>query len=189
MQTTTPRRPQGFTLIEMMMALAALAILVSLAAPAFGSLIESTEAATSRNALRTALATARTFAAGKSAHVVVCPSADQQYCGRTTQWQHGWIIFIDADRDAQRSPDEDLLGASQALPEGVAIVSTSGRTRVNYRPDGSATGSNVTFTICDKRGADAATTLVINNAGRVRPGKPSPAAAASCVSVLDAPRA
>jgi type IV fimbrial biogenesis protein FimT len=182
---TNPRNARGFTLIELLMTLAVLAILTGCAAPAFGNLISSTGARASRSNLVAALNTARIFAASKTAHVVVCPSADGRYCGRTTEWQHGWLVFIDADRDDRRDEGEDLLAVGEKQPEGVAIVSTAGRTHIDYRPDGSATGSNVTFTVCDRRGAGHATALVINNAGRVRSGEPSAAAAAACEAVLD----
>ena len=43
-------------------------------------------------------------------------------------------------------------------------------------------GSNVTFTLCDGRGASHARTLVLSNAGRLRHGVPSAAGiAATCV--------
>lgn len=184
MQTTTSNA-RGFTLIEILMTLAILAILTACAMPAFGNLISSTGARASRSNLTTALNTARIFAASRTAHVVVCPSADGQYCGHTTEWQHGWLIFIDADHDDARDDNEELLAVGEGQPEGVAIVSTAGRTHVDYRPDGSATGSNVTFTVCDRRGADDATALVINNAGRVRSGEPTAAAATACETVLD----
>jgi len=186
---TTTRKTRGFTLIETLMTLAILAILSACAAPAFGNLISSTGSRASRSNLIAALNTARIFAASKTAHVVVCPSADGRYCGHTTEWQHGWLIFIDADHDDVRDDSEALLAVGERQPEGTAIVSTAGRTHVDYRPDGSATGSNVTFTVCDRRGAGAATALVINNAGRVRTGEPSAAAAASCETVLDTPGA
>ena len=186
---TTTRHPRGFTLIELLITLAILAILTACAAPAFGNLISSTGARASRSNLIAALNTARIFAASKTAHVVVCPSADGRYCGHTTEWQHGWLIFIDADRDDARDDGEALLAVGEKQPEGVAILSTDGRTHVDYRPDGSATGSNVTFTVCDRRGAGDATALVINNAGRVRSGEPTPAAAAACETVLDDPGA
>jgi type IV fimbrial biogenesis protein FimT len=186
---TTLRDTRGFTLIELLMTLAILAILTACAAPAFGNLISSTGSRASRSNLIAALNTARIFAASKTAHVVVCPSADGQYCGHTTEWQHGWLIFIDADHDDLRDDSEDLLAVGEKQPAGVAILSTAGRTHVDYRPDGSATGSNVTFTVCDHRGADDATALVINNAGRVRSGAATAAAAAACETVLDTPGA
>ena len=182
---TTIRHNRGVTLIELMMTLAVLATLIAAAAPAFGSLIRGTEAQTSRSALTTALNTARMSAVNKTAHVAVCPSSDQQYCGHTTEWQHGWLIFIDADDDGERDASEEILAVGEALPAGVAIVSTAGRRHVDYRPDGSSPGSNVTFTVCDQRGRDEASSLVINNAGRVRSGKPTETAALACEQVLD----
>jgi type IV fimbrial biogenesis protein FimT len=186
---SAPRRARGFTLVELMMTLAVFAILVTAAMPALGSLIESTESRTGRSALITALNTARIFAASKNVYAVACPSTDREYCGRTTEWQRGWIVFIDADGDGVRDTGEDLLEVTQAQPEGVAITSTAGRTRIIYRPDGSATGSNVTFTVCDRRGPEHASALVINNAGRVRTDKPTPTAALACQAALERPHA
>lgn len=183
------RRARGITLIELMMTLAVVAILMAAAAPAFGNLIQSGQAQSSRSALVNALNTARIFAVSRTANVVVCPSSDQQYCGHTTEWQHGWLIFVDGDRDGVRGDDEDLLNVAQAQPAGVAILSTAGRLRVNYRADGSSPGSNVSLTVCDHRGASQATSLVVNNAGRVRSGVPTPAAAATCIAALDQPQA
>ena len=153
------------------MTLAVLATLIAVAAPAFGNLIQRTEAQTSRSALTTALNTARIFAASKTAHVVVCPSADRQYCGHTTEWQHGWLIFIDADDDGCATPARNSSASREAQPDGVAILSTTGRTRIDYRPDGSATGSNVTFTVCDRRGSEDATALG-HQQRRPRPQRP-----------------
>ena len=186
---TTMRRAQGFTLIELMMTTAVLAILVAAATPAFGNLIQNTESQTSRSTLTTALSTARILAISRTANVVVCPSSDQQYCGHTTEWQHGWLIFVDRDRDGARNANEEVLSVSDAQPEGVAILTTAGRTHVTYQPDGSSPGSNMTFTVCDRRGDGLATSLVINNVGRVRSGTPTEAAAAACEDVLNQPHA
>ena len=185
----TLRRARGITLIEMMMTLTVLAILIATAAPAFGNLLRSTEAQTSRSALTAALETARILAISRSTHAAVCPSADGQYCGHTTEWQHGWLVFVDADHDGSRDATEEIVSVSQAQPDGVAILTSAGRTHVGYRPDGSSPGSNVTFTVCDARGADRASSLVINNAGRVRSGQPSTAAAAACEQALGQPSA
>jgi type IV fimbrial biogenesis protein FimT len=186
---TPMRRVRGITLIEMMMALAVLAIVLATAMPAFGKLIQSTKAQTTRSTVTAALNTARIFAVSRALHVVMCPSDDQRYCGHTTEWQHGWLIFVDADHDGVRDDSEELLSVSQALPDAVAVVTSAGRTHVDYRPDGSAPGSNVTFTVCDARGSEEATSLVINNAGRIRTGVPTSKAAAACEEVLATPSA
>ena len=50
-----------------------------------------------------------------------------------------------------------------------------------FQPNGGNAGSNVTFTLCDSRGIEKATTLVLANDGRLRQGKPSADAAQACV--------
>lgn len=178
------RHARGITLIEMIIALAVASILATAAAPAFGNLIQKSRAQAARSALVTALNTARMTAVTKLSHVVVCPSRDQQYCDHSTEWQDGWIVFLDADHDGRRTEDEALVTVAGAEPDGVTILSTAGRTHVTYRMDGTSGGSNVTFTVCDRRGADDAGAIVINNAGRVRSGVPTAAAASACAATL-----
>jgi type IV fimbrial biogenesis protein FimT len=165
------------------MTLALVSILLAIAAPAFGGLVQRDAAETSRNTLTTALGIARIEAVTRTANIVVCPSAGQQYCDHSTEWQHGWIVFADANQDGDRDEAETLISAGEAQPEGVAIVSTAHRTRVAYHADGSSPGSNLTG--CDRRGAALATSLVVNNAGRVRSGKPTAAAAEACEATLN----
>ena len=183
------RRVRGITLIELLMSLAVLAIVLSMAVPAFGGIIQSGKSQSASSALTASLNAARMSAVNETAPATICPSRDQQHCVRTTQWQDGWIVFLDANLDGIRDDGEPLVHASQAQPEGTAILSTSGRTRVTYRPDGSSPGTNITITLCDRRGAEHATALVINNGGRVRHGEPSAAAAADCAAIAAAPHA
>lgn len=173
---------RGITLIELLIALAILAVMVSLAAPSFGSLIEKTNVRNARSELSVALGAARIAAVSRTAHVVVCPSRDQRVCNDGIEWQAGWIVFVDANRDREHQADETVLSVGQARPAGTAIISSAGRPRAAYRPDGSATGSNLTLTFCERGGRVEASTLVINNAGRVRSGTASPAQAAACAN-------
>jgi type IV fimbrial biogenesis protein FimT len=177
-QTASSQR--GFTLIELLMTIAILAILLMLAAPSYAKLIGHTQAQTARSALDTSLNQARLTAISRAAHVVACPSQDQRHCDRTTQWQHGWLVFADLDHDGMRSDAEPILSVVAAQPTGIAILSTAGRLQVDYQPDGGSRGSNLTLTICDRGGGDAST-LVINQVGRIRRGAAKADAAAACL--------
>ncbi|MEO5558428.1 MAG: hypothetical protein ABIO49_01785, partial [Dokdonella sp.] len=67
---------------------------------------------------------------------------------------------------------------------GVGILSTTGRLHVDYQPDGSAGGTNLTLTVCDRAaGAANASTLVVNQSGRIRRGAATADAAAACLAI------
>ncbi|MGA8277133.1 MAG: GspH/FimT family pseudopilin [Rhodanobacteraceae bacterium] len=178
-------RECGVTLIELLMSLIVLAVLLSIAAPAFGSFLQAGHMRSARSELSVTLNQARMTAASRDTRVVVCPSPDLRNCERTTQWQAGWMAFVDRNRDGVHGTDEPVIALQQAQPKGLAIASSSGRRLVTYRPDGSATGSNLTLTFCDRRGANYASALILNNAGRLRSGVPSHAAAAAACALVD----
>jgi type IV fimbrial biogenesis protein FimT len=64
------------------------------------------------------------------------------------------------------------------------LRTTAGRTRLVFQPDGSAAGSNVTFTLCDGRGPQRAVALVMNNAGALRAVPAAAAQAQACVATM-----
>jgi type IV fimbrial biogenesis protein FimT len=168
-------------LIELLMGVALLAVLAALAMPSYAGLIARTHQRTSQDALITDVNSARMAAVSRSVEVVVCPSEDQITCTRTTQWQHGWMLFADADRDGERSPDETVIAAAQAQPPGVAIVTSSGRPRIGFKPSGGTTGTNITLTVCDRNAEPgAAASVILNLAGRARTAPASTEAEAAC---------
>lgn len=175
-------RNRGFTLTELMMSLAILAVLVPMAMPSYANLIGRTRGQAARADLDTALNLARISAVTRNMHVIACPSIDQQQCLHSIEWHHGWLVFGDLDHDGVRSADEPVFSAAPAQPDGVAILSTIGRVRIDYQVDGSAAGTNITITVCDHNAsASDALTLVVNQSGRIRRGVPTPTAAAACL--------
>lgn len=174
---------RGFTLVELIFATAIMATLCAISLPALGSLMQSSQSKSAHNQLLTALNLARNSAVARGGEVVLCPSADQSHCDSSLWWQHGWIVFQDLDRNGARNGDEPVLSIAQAQP-GVAVASSTGREHVTYRSDGSATGTNLTFTFCDRRGSAYASTIVVSNSGRPRQGPPTKTqAAAACAGL------
>ncbi len=87
MQVVTVMRPfhRGFTLIELIVSIAILAILLSLAAPAFTSFIASQRLKTAASNLQSFLLTARSEALKRNANVTLAPI-------QAGQWNTGWTI-------------------------------------------------------------------------------------------------
>lgn len=171
---------RGFTLLEMLIAIAATAVLLAIAVPAWSAARAKVHATSVRAAMTVTLNDSLRHATVAGAEVVICPTFDTASCVRSTDWSHGWIAFADLDGDRNRSERETLLHREPKLDGGVKLRSTPGRTRLVFQPYGSNAGSNVTFTLCDGRGPRHAITLVLANNGRLRAGTPTAAAASEC---------
>ena len=175
---------RGFTLIELLMTLSISLILLSISLPSMGTLLSSTESRGARQDLWTALNVARAGAVTSHRRNVICPSTDRSICTGGLRWDAGWIVFIDNNENNLRDADDKVISIGNPLQRGVVITSTVGREKAGFRTDGSSAGDNVTLTICDRRGAANATSLVVSNPGRIRSGVPTPAAAAATCALI-----
>ncbi|MDQ3161185.1 MAG: GspH/FimT family pseudopilin [Pseudomonadota bacterium] len=176
-------RNAGFTLIEMVIAMAVVGILAGMAVPAITDAGESARSGAAKAHLLASWLSGTSHAANTGSEVVLCPG-DATGCRKSMDWSQGWIAFADIDGNRLRGPNETLLGQTEPLGGKVHLRSTVGRTRIVFQPNGGNAGSNITWTLCDGRGADEATTIVVANSGRLRTGKPTAAAAAACMLAM-----
>jgi type IV fimbrial biogenesis protein FimT len=175
-------RQRGFTLIEATLGLAVLGVVAGIAIPAMTGAVSAAHAGTARSAMVETFGKAVTHSTVTGAEVVVCPTLGGDACVDTIDWSGGWIAFADLDGNRSRGPGETLLQRQAAFAHGVHLRSTVGRTRLVFQPQGgAAAGSNVTFTLCDARGAAKATTLVLANSGAFRQDTPTADAARACM--------
>jgi type IV fimbrial biogenesis protein FimT len=92
----TVQRRNGFTLIELVITIALLAILIGMALPSFRATIQNNRMTAQANEMVTALQFARSEALKRSAPVTVCASdtsQDPAQCG--SDWSAGWLAFVD----------------------------------------------------------------------------------------------
>lgn len=170
----------GFTLIELMLALAIVAILAAGALPMVGNALEAGRAQEARSNLLSSFVVALNKATVTGARTVLCPSTGD-VCIDSAEWSGGWLVFIDKNGNRERDSDEQIVNQQPGLGGKVRLRSTEGRKRIVFQGSGSNAGSNVTFTLCDGRGPAKAQTLVLSNTGRMRYGVPgSEAIAATC---------
>ncbi len=158
-------RPRGITLIEMLMTVAIASTLVAMGVPALGSILARSHQQSAEGALQASLMHARELAITRSEQVVVCPTRDGRSCTSDDLWQGGWMIGADLDHD--REPDSPLA-RFDAMPANLRVVSSQGRPRVVFQPDGSAGGSNAQLTICHTGDTKEGRAVIIANSGRVR---------------------
>lgn len=129
----------GFTLIELMITLAVLAVLVTVAVPAFQDYIHNTRMTTQANELISTFRVARTEATQRREQVAVCRfNNPQKRCDDNERWHEGWAVFTTEDGDFDEDKDEIL-----ALHDGLdgATVAAADITFVIFAESGFLTGS------------------------------------------------
>jgi type IV fimbrial biogenesis protein FimT len=131
------RAQRGFTLIELMVALAVMAIVIGMAVPGFQSMINGNRLAGASNELIASVQTARMEAIRRGARVAICASADANAgAGATcaTSGIDGWIVFVDVDHSDAFDAGDTLLRNSTVDGN----VEVSGTMLASFRGDGIA---------------------------------------------------
>jgi len=166
-------RCAGFTLVELMMTLAIIAILASTFSPA-ARLIGDTRLSNQVNIFAGHLSLARSEAIKHAEWVNICKSLDETTCDNSGQWHDGWIIFVDENRDRQRNPGEELIkvGASDSPSVTIDYGGAHTSNYVVYKPTGRSP-HNGTFTFCINQKGVHPRALVLFR-GRVRSAREMP---------------
>jgi type IV fimbrial biogenesis protein FimT len=174
------KHPNGFTLIDLVLAMLVAAILVGMTLSSYASARAAARTEALRQALLGAILDARSAAVVHGRDTLLCPSADGEDCTGGFEWQHGFIAAVDSNNN-ERVDSADVHLFHTPGFDDVRLLTSSGRTQIQFQPSGSNSGSNATFTFCDSRGPKKAKSLLMNNRGEMREEKPTAVAtAAAC---------
>ena len=177
------RSSKGFTLVELMVTVAILIILASLAAPSFTRLLSDQRLSGAANALLSDINYTRSEALRRGTNVSACPSTTASTanpsCSSSNDWAVGWIVFVDSDGNGSRNTGagttEQLLRASTAVTGVSSALSTSGGstvTFVRFNGRGLSPGAQQNIALTNNN-TDFDRTLCITASGRPRVSKGS----------------
>ena len=157
----------GWTLLNLLISVSIIAILTSLALPAFSRLAWDQRRVSAVNSLVHTLHLARSEAIKRAQIVVLCPTEASGTClERAGPWTDGWMVFVNLDRDhpPRRDPGEPIIYMVSA-PPGVDIHAT--RRAFIMRPV-TVRSTNGTVTFCDPVGRMTGRAVIVSYSGRPR---------------------
>lgn len=139
----------GVTMIELLIVLSIAAILAAMAAPSFNDFIANTRLTSTMSQLTGDLNRARSEAIKRNQRVLVCiRNSTGTDCGTGTNWQSGWLVCYDPDKDGlcdtTSASNPNPIVVHQALPS--ALTLTGGSNLVGFNADGTGTASSLNMT-------------------------------------------
>jgi len=149
---------RGFTLLELMVALAVASVLAVVAAPSFRDALKRNHVSSASNALLADLAYARSEAITRGSIASICPTSDGKTCSDTQAYESGWLVYTYAAGQAVASTayddtkkDVNRLLRYTTAREGVSVQADSADI-ISFGPQGQTlpTGSTHTFWTCSR---------------------------------------
>lgn len=149
----------GFTLVELMISVALLAVMLAVGIPSFTTMTQKNNLATASNRFVSSIALTRSEAISRNTTVVMCninPASNA--CDTNGLWESGWVVWVDLDGDnVIEEPNEalnsEVIHREDAMPTGYTLRATTYSNRITFAPTGEASGDIAsaadTFRLCD----------------------------------------
>ena len=147
---------RAFTLMEMFIVLAALAILAQIAVPAFHDFIERNQQQVLSDQIARAVQQARTHAVTHRTRVELCGTRDGITCH--SDWSQGWLI-----RELKHPA---VLHITQLDPDKKRLKWSGFQNKIHFHSNGISPTGNGRFYSCHKQ--RISWQLILNRQGRLR---------------------
>ena len=117
-------KQHGFTLIELMVTISIAAILLTVGAPSFSTMMQNNRIATHTNTFISSMHLARSEAVKRSMRVTMCPTTNGTSCANSNDWTTGWLVFTDnSGTIGTFDPADVLLRAQEAFKDDTTLTS------------------------------------------------------------------
>ena len=154
---------RGFTLIELMITMAVLAIIASFAAPGITNLVADSRLSNTTSEVVTLLKFARSEAMRRNEAVQVSPLGMKS---GNDQWGDGIVVWLDTNHNSQRDAAETLGFAVVNYRSLNLTVKSDNPLHFNARGEANV-ATNLTVSICDQRHGETGRQITIMPSGLV----------------------
>ena len=160
-------KQQGFTLVELMVALVIFGILIGAGVPAMQGFLNNMASRTNADQLAAAISFTRQTAVSRGQSFTIC-SRNGDVCGDKDDWSNGWIIY-----PASGNPENDAIRLMD-ISKNKSSAAAGDNTAITFNARGENTGAAITLVMCNVK-QDVATARVLtvttsgslNNTGKL----------------------
>lgn len=159
----------AFTLIELMVTLAVVAVLAAIAVPNMRSIIQNNRIMTQTNNLLSDVNLARSEAVKRAVNVVICtwnstatPTAPS--CNGSGNWSTGRIIWADTNNSGALDAGE-LIRSREGVVS-MTLTPVNAVDPISFNSRGLPVAGGADFRLCDYRGASSAKQIRITATGQ-----------------------
>lgn len=159
---------RGFTLPELLITLALLAIVLSQLTPDLSTIFQQNQTYAAATEFSRALQLARNESIKRNRKVTLCKSNDGNSCDTSIQWESGWIIFENSDGDGRVDASDIVFQIHEPFPAGITLRGIGNfKNRVTYKPTGDSTSFS-RLVLCSNSQLEGSQVIYINSTGRIR---------------------
>ena len=161
------RRPDGLSLVELLIAIAVAALVLATATPSLRGYFMRQSLRAAVTELNADIALARHAAVEHGVNVVICPTGNDGSCRSDGAWHARRRVFLDVNADRAFQASETILRWSPPLAR-VTATGPRSRPQLRFSPMGSAPASNLSILVCAGHSPGFSQSIVVGHSGRIR---------------------